>query len=99
MKRLFPWLALSLFSGCGGYAFEDYETDMSTAMCTQLQDCGYLELYAQTYDECTASYITGVECETYADSSAEECVAAIEAASCEDLVAGVGLSVCEAVCP
>ena len=101
MNRLFPWMtlaALTLVTGCG-YAFEDYEADMSEAMCTRLEDCEYLQLFGQDYATCVDSYITGVECDTYEKKAAEECVAAIDAATCEDLVDGVGLGVCATVCP
>ncbi|MBN1334454.1 MAG: hypothetical protein JXB39_00680 [Deltaproteobacteria bacterium] len=98
MQRL-PLLAFVCLAACG-YSYERFEQDKTEAMCYKMEECEWLEGLGWTLQECLNQ--TGSDqadaCVDYDSAAARDCVDAIEAATCEDYAADVGLDACYDVC-
>lgn len=90
-------LALLLTTGC--YSSADYADDASTAICAWYDRCELLDVLTyESVDACLVALSppdTGFSCLDYDAAQAQDCVEALESASCDELVLP---SACTTVC-
>ena len=96
MKRIAALLALSTLAACG-WSEEEFSEEYLVAACDKLDECEILtEVYS--YEDCLATPGPEQECEDYDSKSAEACVEATHAVSCEDFLLAQGTEICDEVC-
>lgn len=102
MKRLPFVLALGALVGCG-YDYDTFADEMLQTSCDKMQECELFNDYF-TYDDCLAlgdiedTSTDPWECADYDSGAAKECVDGWAAISCDDLLAGSTVDVCDTVC-
>lgn len=102
MLRILPVFGALLVAGCG-YPEDKFTEDFQQAFCQKYIDCEYGALVGwETVDDCLAAMDSGSDtggedtCD-YDSKAAKECVADVEAMSCDDMVSGLPSS-CSSVC-
>ena len=90
---------------CEGYDYDDFYADWIDVICHRYDNCGFLTSHF-TLAECLAladrsHRDTGgrpFQCRDWSCAAALACLGASQAASCDDLMANVGLEACGEVC-